>query len=83
MYDNKSRKDLIELLNKRNETIEILERRNYELENKLKELSKDNVTKLVSDLKKQKKNQAIIINQLRNCRADLLLALKQLGAKLD
>ena len=77
-YDNMSRKELIELLKKRNETIENFEKREQILMDKIKQLSDSNVAELISDLEKQKKVQSEIINELRNGRAGLLRILGEL-----
>ena len=71
-YENMSRTELIKLLKKRNETIEILEKREAVLQKQLENYSDSNVLKLIDDLKKQKKVQAEIINELRRGRAELL-----------
>ena len=64
-YENMSRTELIKLLKRRNETIEILEKREAVLEKQLENYSDSNLLKLIDDLKKQKKVQAEIINELR------------------
>lgn len=76
-YDNKSRKELIEIINHRNQTISDLEEKIASLEQKL---SDENITKLAEDLKKQRKVQSELINQLRNGRAGLLRILGELYA---
>ena len=82
-YDNMSRKELIALLKKRNETIENFEKREQILMDKIKQLSDSNVAELISDLEKQKKVQSEIINQLRNGRAGLLRMLGELYVIID
>lgn len=82
-YDNMSRKELIELLKKRNETIENFEKREQILMDKIKQLSDSNVAELISDLEKQKKVQSELINELRNGRAGLLRILGELYVIID
>lgn len=82
-YDNMSRKELIELLKKRNETIENFEKREQILMDKIKQLSDSNVAELISDLEKQKKVQSEIINQLRNGRAGLLRILGEIDVIIN
>lgn len=82
-YENMSRTELIKLLKKRNETIEILEKREAVLQNQLENYSDSNVLKLIDDLKKQKKVQAEIINELRRGRAELLQLIGDLTVKIQ
>lgn len=82
-YDNMSRKELIALLKKRNETIENFEKREQILMDKIKQLSDSNVAELISDLEKQKKVQSELINELRNGRAGLLRMLGELYVIID
>lgn len=82
-YENMSRTELIKLLKRRNETIEILEKREAVLEKQLKNYSDSNLLKLIDDLKKQKKVQAEIINELRRGRAELLRLLGDITVELQ
>jgi hypothetical protein len=82
-YENMSRTELIKLLKKRNETIEILEKREAVLQKQLENYSDSNVLKLIDDLKKQKKVQAEIINELRRGRAELLRLIGDLTVKIQ
>lgn len=82
-YDNMSRTELIQSLKKRNETIEILEKREAVLQKQLENYSDSNVLKLIDDLKKQKKVQAEIINELRRGRAELLQLIGDLTVKIQ
>ena len=82
-YENMSRTELIKLLKKRNETIEILEKRETVLQKQLENYSDSNVLKLIDDLKKQKKVQAEIINELRRGRAELLQLIGDLTVKIQ
>lgn len=82
-YDNMSRTELIQSLKKRNETIEILEKREAVLQKQLENYSDSNVLKLIDDLKKQKKVQAEIINELRRGRAELLRLITELTTKIQ
>lgn len=82
-YDNMSRTELVQLLKKRNETIEILENKEAVLRKKLENYSDSNVLKLIDDLKKQKKVQAEIINELRRGRAELLRLIGDLAVKIQ
>lgn len=82
-YENMSRTELIKLLKKRNETIEILEKREAVLQKQLENYSDSNVLKLIDDLKKQKKVQAEIINELRRGRAELLQLISDLTVKIQ
>lgn len=82
-YDNMSRTELVQLLKKRNETIEILEKREAVLQKQLENYSDSNVLKLIDDLKKQKKVQAEIINELRRGRAELLRLITELTTKIQ
>ena len=82
-YENMSRTELIKLLKRRNETIEILEKREAVLEKQLENYSDSNLLKLIDDLKKQKKVQAEIINELRRGRAELLRLLGDITAELQ
>lgn len=82
-YENMSRTELIKLLKKRNETIEILEKREAVLEKQLENYSDSNLLKLIDDLKKQKKVQAEIINELRRGRAELLRLLGNITVELQ
>lgn len=82
-YDNMSRKELIELLKKRNETIENFEKREQILMDKIKQLSNSNVAELISDLEKQKKVQSELINELRNGRAGLLRILGKINKNIE
>lgn len=82
-YDNMSRTELIKLLKRRNETIEILEKREAVLQKQLENYSDSNVLKLIDDLKKQKKVQAEIINELRRGRAELLRLIGDLTVKIQ
>lgn len=82
-YDTMTRADLIELLNKRNNTVELLEKRNLELEQRLQQLSDKNVLELVDALEKQKKVQSQIIHDLRRGRGELLNTIVALTSKLE
>lgn len=82
-YDNMSRTELVQLLKKRNETIEILENKEAILRKKLENYSDSNLQKLMDDLKKQKKVQAEIINELRRGRAELLRLIAELTTKIQ
>lgn len=82
-YDNMSRTELVQLLKKRNETIEILENKEAILRKKLENYSDSNLQKLIDDLKKQKKVQAEIINELRRGRAELLQLIGDLTVKIQ
>lgn len=82
-YDNMSRTELVQLLKKRNETIEILENKEAILRKKLENYSDSNLQKLMDDLKKQKKVQAEIINELRRGRAELLRLIGDLTVKIQ
>ena len=82
-YDNMSRTELIQLLKKRNENIEILENREAILRKKIESLSDSNLQELMEDLKKQKKVQAEIINELRRGRAELLRLITELTTKIQ
>lgn len=82
-YENMSRTELIKLLKRRNETIEILEKREAVLQKQLENYSDSNVLKLIDDLKKQKKVQAEIINELRRGRAELLRLIGDLTVKIQ
>lgn len=82
-YDNMSRTELIQLLKKRNETIEILENKEAILRKQLENYSDSNLQKLMNDLKKQKKVQAEIINELRRGRAELLRLITELTTKIQ
>lgn len=82
-YENMSRTELIKLLKRRNETIEILEKREAVLQKQLENYSDSNVLKLIDDLKKQKKVQAEIINELRRGRAELLPLIGDLAVKIQ
>lgn len=78
-----SRTELIKLLKRRNETIEILEKREAVLQKQLENYSDSNVLKLIDDLKKQKKVQSEIINELRRGRSELLQLIGDLTAKIQ
>lgn len=78
-----SRTELIKLLKRRNETIEILEKREAVLQKQLENYSDSNVLKLIDDLKKQKKVQAEIINELRRGRSELLRLITELTTKIQ
>lgn len=82
-YENMSRAELIKLLKRRNETIEILEKREAVLQKQLENYSDSNVLKLIDDLKKQKKVQSEIINELRRGRAELLQLIGDLTVKIQ
>ncbi len=82
-YDNMSRTELVQLLKKRNETIEILENKEAVLRKKLENYSDSNLQKLMDDLKKQRKVQAEIINDLRRGRAELLRIITELTTKIQ
>jgi hypothetical protein len=82
-YDNMSRTELVQLLKKRNETIEILENKEAVLRKKLENYSDSNLQKLMNDLKKQRKVQAEIINDLRRGRAELLRLITELTTKIQ
>lgn len=82
-YENMSRTELIKLLKRRNETIEILEKREAVLQKQLENYSDSDVLKLIDDLKKQKKVQAEIINELRRGRAELLRLITELTTKIQ
>lgn len=78
-----SRTELVQLLKKRNETIEILENKEAILRKKLENYSDSNLQKLMGDLKKQRKVQAEIINDLRRGRAELLRLIGDLTVKIQ
>lgn len=78
-----SRTELIQLLKKRNETIEILENKEAILRKQLENYSDSNLQKLMNDLKKQRKVQAEIINDLRRGRAELLRLITELTTKIQ
>lgn len=82
-YENMSRTELIKLLKRRNKTIEILEKREAVLQKQLENYSDSNVLKLIDDLKKQKKVQAEIINELRRGRSELLRLIGDLTVKIQ
>ena len=82
-YENMSRTELIKLLKRRNETITILEKRETVLQKQLENYSDSNVLKLIDDLKKQKKVQAEIINELRRGRSELLQLIGDLTVKIQ
>lgn len=82
-YDNMSRTELVQLLKKRNETIEILENKEAILRKKLENYSDSNLQKLMGDLKKQKKVQSEIINELRRGRSELLQLIGDLIVKIQ
>ena len=82
-YENMSRTELIKLLKRRNKTIEILEKREAVLQKQLENYSDSNVLKLIDDLKKQRKVQAEIINELRRGRAELLRLITELTTKIQ
>ena len=82
-YENMSRSELIKLLKRRNETIEILEKREAVLQKQLENYSDSNVLKLIDDLKKQKKVQSEIINELRRGRSELLQLIGDLTVKIQ
>lgn len=82
-YENMSRAELIKLLKRRNKTIEILEKREAVLQKQLENYSDSNVLKLIDDLKKQKKVQAEIINELRRGRSELLQLIGDLTVKIQ
>lgn len=82
-YDNMSRTELIQLLKKRNETIEILENKEAILRKQLENYSDSNLQKLMNDLKKQRKVQAEIINELRRGRSELLQLIGDLTVKIQ
>lgn len=82
-YENMSRTELIKLLKKRNKTVEILEKREAVLQKQLENYSDSNVLKLIDDLKKQKKVQAEIINELRRGRSELLRLIGDLTVKIQ
>jgi len=82
-YDNMSRTELVQLLKKRNETIEILENKEAILRKKLENYSDSNLQKLMGDLKKQRKVQAEIINELRRGRSELLRLIGDLTVKIQ
>lgn len=82
-YENMSRTELIKLLKRRNETIEILEKREAVLQKQLENYSDSNVLKLIDDLKKQKKVQSEIINELRRGRSELLQLIGDLTVKIQ
>lgn len=64
-YENKSRNELIEIINKRNKTIETLETKNNDIEKKLNELTFEGITALANSLKEQYQNQINLINKLK------------------
>lgn len=82
-YDNKSRKELIELINKQNQTINELNEQLYEYQKKTDEANSEGIDKLVEDLRKQRKVQADIINELREGKAGLMRILTKLNVSLD
>ena len=82
-YDNKSRKELIELINKQNQTISELNKQLYEYQKKTDEANSEGIDKLVEDLRKQRKVQADIINELREGKAGLMRILTKLNVSLD
>lgn len=82
-YDNKSRKELIELINKQNQTINELNEQLYEYQKKTDEANSEGIDKLVEDLRKQRNVQADIINELREGKAGLMRILTKLNVSLD
>lgn len=71
-YENKSRNELIEIINKRNKTIEALETKNNDIEKKLNELTFEGITALANSLKEQYQNQINLINKLKVTKSEIL-----------
>lgn len=71
-YENKSRNELIEIINKRNKTIETLEAKNNDIEKKLNELTFEGITALANSLKEQYQNQINLINKLKVTKSEIL-----------
>lgn len=71
-YDNKSRNELIEIINKRNKTIETLETKNNDIEKKLNELTFEGITALANSLNEQYQNQINLINKLKVTKNEIL-----------
>lgn len=81
-YDNKSRKELIEILNTRNEKLEEITASYEDISKKLKQLEESNIFQLAEDLKKQRQTQAELISQLRTARAEVLDTINTLTATI-
>lgn len=84
-YDNKTKSELIEIINDKNIKIEEINMKLANAEKFLKESEEDReeVKKILYDLKNQRNNQAIIINQLREGRENLLKIYNEFCMKLD
>lgn len=84
-YNNKTKQELIEIINNKNIKIEELNMRLSNTEKLLKESEEDRneVKKILNDLKSQRKNQVTIINQLRQGRADLLKMYNEFSMKIN
>lgn len=76
-YENKSRTELINIINDRNRIIEILENRIANTDEKLNQLTHEGIVDLVKSLNKQSKIQNDLISQLRYAKAELLELIKQ------
>ncbi len=84
-YDNKTKQELIEIINNKNIKIEEMNMRLSNAEKLLKQSEEDRseVKKILSDLKSQRKNQVIIMNQLRQGRANLLKMYNEFSMKIS
>ena len=84
-YDNKTKQELIEIIHNKNIKIEEMNMRLSNAEKLLKESEEDRheVKKILSDLKSQRKNQVIIMNQLRQGRANLLKMYNEFSMKIS
>ena len=85
MYENKSRKELIAALKSINDELFKIKKENEQLKAQLnnnKNITVDKlrieVAKELSNLEKQKKNYATIINDIRILRAELLQSFKDI-----
>ncbi len=76
-YENKSRTELINIINDRNRIIEILENRIAKTDEKLNQLTHEGIVDLVKSLNEQSKIQNDLISQLRYAKAELLELMKQ------
>lgn len=81
-FNNKTRRELVETINKKDEQIEEINMKLAYAERIIKqsEDDKEEIKKIIEDLKKQKKVQSELINQLRNGRAELLRLLREVEA---
>ncbi len=81
-YENKSRSDLIDIIDERNKMIEDLNNQLAMAQKKIDEMSSDGIAKLVNDLKKQRKCQSDIIMKLREGKAGLMRIVSELDKKI-